>query len=56
MEDDEFLQWIYDRLVHVHGESPNFDYMHKLRAMISELGELEVAISNLGDLDRFLKG
>lgn len=30
----EFLHWIYDRLVNVHGESPNFDYMQKFLSLI----------------------
>ena len=32
--DKYFLQWIHDRLTLVHGESPNMDYMHKLKAII----------------------
>jgi hypothetical protein len=32
--DKEFLQWIHDRLINVHGENEHFDYMHKLRAVI----------------------
>lgn len=27
----DFLEWIADRLVHVHGESPNVDYVLSLR-------------------------
>lgn len=34
MKDREFLIWIHERLEHVHGEDPSFDYMHKLRAII----------------------
>lgn len=34
MHDKEFLQWIHDRLQHMHGENENMDYMHKLRAII----------------------
>jgi hypothetical protein len=32
------LEWIYDRLVNVHGENPNFDYMLKLK----EISETEM--------------
>lgn len=32
-EDNEFLNWLADRLVHVYGESPNVDFVHKLRAI-----------------------
>jgi hypothetical protein len=35
MKDIEFLVWIHERLVHVHGEQPFFDYMHKLRGIIA---------------------
>lgn len=34
--DRDFLMWIHARLEVVHGESPSFDYMHKLRAIIAE--------------------
>ncbi|MEE9532697.1 MAG: hypothetical protein V3W52_17095 [Syntrophobacteria bacterium] len=34
MKDKEFLGWIHERLQHIHGETPNFDYMHKLRSII----------------------
>ena len=27
----DFLEWIADRLVHVHGENPNVDYVLTLR-------------------------
>ena len=36
MSDKEFLQWIHDRLVNVHNENENFDYMIKLRKIIKE--------------------
>ncbi len=34
MSDKEFLIWMHNRLTEVHNESPLFDYMHKLRAII----------------------
>jgi len=34
MNDKEFLQWIFDRLEQVHKENKNFDYMHKLKAIV----------------------
>lgn len=34
MKDRDFLIWIHERLEHVHGENPHFDYMHKLRCTI----------------------
>lgn len=36
MKDREFLMWLHERLEHQHGESPNVDYMHKLRAIIRD--------------------
>jgi len=35
MNDREFLMWLHERLVDVHGDNPLMDYMHKLRAIIS---------------------
>jgi hypothetical protein len=32
--DVDFLLWLHARLVEVHNENPNADYMHKLRAII----------------------
>ena len=34
MKDREFLKWIHGRLIEVHGENENFDYMWKLRSVI----------------------
>lgn len=34
LDDDQFLEWIYNRLVVVHGEKPNYDYMARLRGMV----------------------
>ena len=30
----EFLQWIHDRMIHVHGEPENMDYMHRFGGII----------------------
>jgi len=35
--DAGFLQWIHDRMRFVHGENENYDYMHKLRAIIASV-------------------
>lgn len=32
--DRRHLQWIFDRLVNVHHENPNYDYMHRLKEVI----------------------
>ena len=33
----EFFQWIYDRLVHVHNENPNVDFMLSLKERIEDM-------------------
>lgn len=37
MTDKEFLNWIYERLLYVHKEHANYDYMHRLRSIIDNL-------------------
>jgi len=37
MTDKQFLWWIHERLVNVHGESELFDYMHHLRHIIFDM-------------------
>lgn len=37
MTDKEFLNWIIDRLIHVYGESPNVDFVHRLRKIVKSL-------------------
>lgn len=37
--DKDFLQWVHDRLEHVYCESRNYDFMHKLRAIIATIPE-----------------
>ena len=36
LPESEFLQWIHDRLQHVHNESQNMDYMIRLRHFITQ--------------------
>ena len=41
------LEWIFERLVHVHGENPNYDYMVRFRQIIEspdKLNPLDVEI------------
>ena len=33
MKDKEFLDWLADRLVYVYKESPNVDFVQKLKAI-----------------------
>jgi len=43
----EFLNWIADRLVHVHGESPNVDYVLSLRQRAAYFRERTVSAPSL---------
>ena len=36
MTNKEFLHWIADRLVHIHGENPHVDFLLKLREIANE--------------------
>ena len=36
MTDREFLVWIHQRLINIHGEDPLVDYMGKLRSIIAK--------------------
>lgn len=45
MKDREFLIWLHSRLERVHGENPNVDYMHKLRAVIGAIPAEQETIS-----------
>jgi hypothetical protein len=35
------LQWEYDRMINVHNENPNYDYMIKFRDIIGEYQDVE---------------
>ena len=37
MKDRDFLLWLHERLVKVHGESPYYDYMHRFREIIAAI-------------------
>mgnify|MGYP001608782724 CR=1 FL=1 len=49
MKDGEFLHWIADRLVHVYGESPNVDFVQRLRAIAVEQTAREGMTMHVGD-------
>jgi hypothetical protein len=39
MSDDKiFLKWLFSRLVDIHGENPNVDYMLRFKRIIAEYG------------------
>jgi hypothetical protein len=42
--DREFLNWVADRLVHVYGESPNVDFVRKLREIAEAEKQKEDAV------------
>lgn len=46
MKDKDFLQWIHDRLEHVHEEERNMDYMFKLRSIIQSYDPDKVTPDN----------
>ena len=51
--DRKHLEWIYDRLIHVHGESPSVDYMLRFRRIIdgSSTPTIRAALERLVELD-----
>lgn len=37
MDDLDFMKWIYERMVEVHGEDPNLDYMRRFRSLLIKM-------------------
>lgn len=37
MKDHELVSWLADRMVHVYGESPNVDFVHRARAVAENI-------------------
>ena len=52
MKDSEFLQFIHDRLMNVHGENELIDYMHRMRELIEKVKVLESAAKAIKQFDR----
>jgi len=48
MTDKRFLKWIHGRL-ESHGEDPNVDYMHQLRAIINGM-DVDVSTPNVASM------
>lgn len=46
MTDIAFLQGIRDRLVHVHGDAPNADFIFKLEKIIESMGGKQLPMGN----------
>ncbi|CAL9965174.1 hypothetical protein VPHD479_0095 [Vibrio phage D479] len=57
MLDRDFLIWIHERLENVHGEHPQTDYMHKLRAIIKNTpaDQLTPNMGSRNSLEEMLK-
>lgn len=47
MKDSDFLEWIHERLVSVHGENDLTDYMWKLREVTARVRCAEEFITNI---------
>ena len=52
MKDKEYLQWMHDRLQYQHDENPNYDYMHKLRAIIKDYDEDKHTFNSVSVVER----
>ena len=46
MKDHEFVSWMADRMVHVYGESPNVDFVHRARAIAENIARYDTAADN----------
>ena len=46
MNDKALLKFLYDRLHEYYGEKPNYDYMHKLKAIIDATPEDRITAIN----------
>jgi hypothetical protein len=55
VSDAEFLNWIADRLIHVHGEPENVDFLLRLRCMADDLELLYSAAANMFDAEKELE-
>ena len=42
IKDKEYLQFIYDRMIFMHGESPNSDYMIEFKKIINNIKESNI--------------
>lgn len=45
LTDQQFLMWIHERLIIVHGESHLVDYMHHLREIIADTDARQITAS-----------
>lgn len=42
MKDKEFLEWLIDRLIYVYKESPDVDFVLKLKAITKQIPESQL--------------
>lgn len=56
MKDRDFLIWLHERLEHVHMENAHFDYMWKLRSIISATDPNRITPNSASDELYRLKG
>lgn len=54
MKDFEHLEWLFSRLVEVHNEHPNYDYMIRFKKIIQKIKEQEDGLSNQEKIDFIL--
>ena len=54
MTNSEHLNWLFDRLVEVHNENPNYDYMIRFRKIIEGI-ENEELLTRQEKIDFIIK-
>jgi len=54
MKDFEHLEWIFERLVEVYDENPNYDYMIRFKKIIQKTKEQEDGLTNQEKMDFIL--
>lgn len=52
MTDKQFLQWVHDRLINVHKENYNYDFMGKLRAVINATPNEQRSYNTMSDIEQ----
>lgn len=53
--DTQFLVWIHQRLVRIHHENINYDYMHRLRRVIGWVRNIQYAARQDGKRSPFME-
>ena len=56
MSDNEHLEWMYNRLIEVHDENPNIDYMLRMNSIIQTQKEGEHWREVVGENSGIKKG